>query len=176
MSSQRGSMYYRALPSTTTNSESVSATKSNAPVSRQCHVCGEVRFAPDLVASKRYRGGYMPLCKPCRNEYWRQRRALNPDARKRMGDAVRRTRLLTDYGMKQSDYERMLKDQDCKCKLCGVTKHGRGPRFRYWNIDHSHDTGKVRGLLCHMCNITIGKYERLVAKVGAPAIAKYLEQ
>jgi hypothetical protein len=117
----------------------------------------------------------MPLCKPCRNEYWRQRRLMNPDAKKRHGDAVRRSRLLSDYGMKQADYERMLKEQNGKCKLCGIENHGRGKRFRYWNIDHNHKTGAVRGLLCHVCNITIGKYERLVEKIGAKAIATYLK-
>lgn len=100
---------------------------------------------------------------------------MSPELRARHIDTVRRSRLLSDYGMKQADYLRMLKAQGGKCKLCGVENHGRGKRFRYWNIDHDHKTGAVRGLLCHICNITIGKYERLIEKVGAKAISDYIK-
>lgn len=176
MSSRPVLTFCTAPHSTTTSSASGSPAKAGAPISRECNVCGQVRTAPDLVASKRYRGGYMPLCKTCRNEYWRRRRMMSPELRARHIDTVRRSRLLSDYGMKEADYERMLKAQGGKCKLCGVENHGRGKRFRYWNIDHNHKTGAVRGLLCHVCNITIGKYENLLEKVGAKAIANYLKE
>jgi hypothetical protein len=101
---------------------------------------------------------------------------MSPDAKKRHDNYVRRSRLLSDYGMTEADYARMLKEQGGKCKLCSVQNHGRGQRFRYWNIDHDHKTGRVRGLLCHVCNITIGKYENLVSKIGVSAIADYLKE
>lgn len=173
MSSQPASISCTEPRFTTINSQSGLAAN---PIKRQCNVCGQTKTAPDLVASKRYRDGYMPLCKPCRNEYWRKRRAMNPEAKKLHDNYVRRSRLLYDYGMKESDYEAMLKAQGGKCKLCGAKNHGRKARFRYWNIDHNHTTGAVRGLLCHVCNITIGKYENLVAKIGTTAISDYLKE
>ena len=176
MSSRPVSTFSTVRPSTTTSSRSGLLADAEAPISRQCNVCGETRYAPDLVASKRYHGGYMPLCKSCRNEYWRKRRSMNPEAKRLHGDAVRRSRLLSDYGMTQADYKRMLETQDGKCKLCNVGQHGRGARFRYWNIDHDHRISRVRGLLCHVCNITIGKYENLVSKIGAEAIRNYLKE
>lgn len=180
---RKATMMYSPLVSTSstetpciTTSLVAASAALNPIVTRQCNVCGQTKTAPDLVASKRYRDGYMPLCKPCRNEYWRQRRAMNPDAKAAHDDNVRRSRLLSDYGMTQADYRRMLKEQDDKCKLCGAENHGRGKRFRYWNIDHNHRTGAVRGLLCHVCNITIGKYENLVAKIGKSSIESYLKE
>lgn len=117
----------------------------------------------------------MPLCKGCRNEYWKRHRASSPETRARYTDYVRRSRLLKDYGMTQADYERMLFEQGGKCKLCNASQHGRKERFRYWNIDHDHKTGRVRGLLCHTCNIAIGKYEQLTDKVGLQALITYLK-
>lgn len=117
----------------------------------------------------------MPFCKTCRNAYWRDRFKKNPEARQKHTDAVLRSKMLKSYGMVSSDYERMLKEQDGKCKLCGTAERGRDEsRFRYWNIDHDHKTGRVRGLLCHMCNITLGKLENLMDKVGLDAILGYV--
>ena len=145
-------------------------------ITRKCNVCGVVKRADELVASKRYRDGYMPCCKVCRNEYWRHRRMQSPETRAAHGDAVRRSRLLSDYGITQADYERMLKEQQGKCKLCGSKEHGRSERFRYWNVDHSHVSGTVRGLLCHTCNISIGKLEALAQRIGLDTIMEYIKE
>lgn len=148
--------------------------QGEAITSRVCNVCGVEKPVSDLVKSKRFRGGYMPTCKPCRNEYWRRHRASSAEARARHSDTVRRSRLLGDYGISQADYERMVIEQDGKCKLCGTGEKGRNDRFRYWNIDHDHATGEVRGLLCHICNISIGKMEKLAAKLGYAKILAYV--
>ncbi len=50
------------------------------------------------------------------------------------------------YGLTPEQYRAMLTDQRGCCKICGrVFK--RTP-----NIDHDHATGRVRGLLCFICN------------------------
>lgn len=116
----------------------------------------------------------MPVCKDCRNEYWRERYAANPDVRRARCDAVRRSRLLGDYGISSDKYDKMLLEQGNKCKLCGSKNHGRNSRFKYWNVDHDHKTGIVRGLLCNSCNTAIGKYEKLIEKVGRETLIRYL--
>jgi hypothetical protein len=45
----------------------------------------------------------------------------------------------------------MLADQDGRCAICYTEANGR-----MWHIDHCHDTGKVRGILCDICNRGIG--------------------
>ena len=57
------------------------------------------------------------------------------------------------YGIVYKDYENMLKFQKGLCAICGVdgdsTKKGL-------YVDHNHDTGKVRALLCSKCNTSLG--------------------
>lgn len=59
------------------------------------------------------------------------------------------------YGVSHADYEAMLRAQGGCCAICGVDQQQR--RKRYFDVDHNHHTGKVRGLLCGRCN------KRLVA-------------
>lgn len=56
------------------------------------------------------------------------------------------------YGMTQSDYDKMLDEQNGVCFLCG-----RPPKDgKRLVVDHSHETGRVRGLLCTTCNVGLG--------------------
>jgi hypothetical protein len=56
------------------------------------------------------------------------------------------------YGLSSSDYEVMLLKQGGGCGICGAApKHDRR-----LSVDHDHDTGAVRGLLCDACNQAIG--------------------
>lgn len=57
------------------------------------------------------------------------------------------------YGMMPGEYDRLLAEQDGKCKSCGG-----GPDSKYGRlyVDHDHATGRVRGLLCSGCNTALG--------------------
>lgn len=67
------------------------------------------------------------------------------------------------YGITLEDYDRMLLEQDGKCAVCGTTdtRNGKG-RF---DIDHNHETGQVRGLLCGKCNRGIGMLDDSIDRV-----------
>jgi hypothetical protein len=57
------------------------------------------------------------------------------------------------YGISESDFKSMLEKQGHKCACCGGDK----PTTKWgWHVDHCHATGKVRGILCHHCNVAIG--------------------
>ena len=58
------------------------------------------------------------------------------------------------YGIDLEDFNRMLEEQGHLCKVCSVSEpRGNGT----WHVDHCHETGVVRGLLCSACNTGIGK-------------------
>lgn len=74
------------------------------------------------------------------------------------------------YGMTAADKAAMLKAQGGKCAVCkSDTPGGRWG----WVIDHNHNTGRVRGVLCHHCNTTIGNSLENVSRLEG--IIKYLE-
>lgn len=65
-------------------------------------------------------------------------------------------RLVKMYGITLSDYDEMLEVQGGICAICGTEDpKGRG-RF---HVDHDHNTGAVRGLLCHGCNTSLGHFK-----------------
>ena len=68
---------------------------------------------------------------------------------------VARCRLLRKkYGITLEDYAAMLASQNGGCAICS-RKPGNTPL----HVDHCHETGVVRGLLCHQCNWYLGTIE-----------------
>lgn len=55
------------------------------------------------------------------------------------------------YGISLDEYNDMYKQQDGKCYICGKNMSGKEIK-----VDHDHITGKVRKLLCHNCNTSLG--------------------
>jgi hypothetical protein len=61
------------------------------------------------------------------------------------------------YGMDPGEYESMLERQDGGCAICGNdSSAGTNSGRRNLCVDHDHDTGEIRGLLCNNCNRAIG--------------------
>jgi hypothetical protein len=78
--------------------------------------------------------------------------------------------LRTRYGLTLDDYKTMLAAQGGVCAIC------REPSTSAWgslHVDHDHDTGRVRGLLCEACNVGLGNFKDDPARLRAAAV--YLE-
>lgn len=116
-----------------------------------------------------------PYCAPCRREYNTEWRRANPDKvailkqkHKKRNEESRLRRL---YNLDFDGYDRLLEFQGGGCAICGSSEpkvgNSRLP------IDHSHDSGKRRGILCDACNRGLGYFrdcpELLIAA------AQYLE-
>lgn len=63
------------------------------------------------------------------------------------------------YGISSFEYDEMLKRQSGGCAICGSTAPGASTKRKRFDVDHSHATGKVRGLLCQSCNLGLGKFK-----------------
>lgn len=57
--------------------------------------------------------------------------------------------------MRSSDYQMMFSDQSGKCSICGYSP----PKGERLFIDHDHESGEVRGLLCRECNSGLGFFK-----------------
>jgi len=76
------------------------------------------------------------------------------------------------YGVDREEYYRLLKEQDRRCAICGTIDPGR--KDGYFSIEHNHETGEVRGLTCHPCNVGIGMFKDSPKLLRAAA--SYLER
>lgn len=70
-------------------------------------------------------------------------------------------RLLKRYGLTIEERDQMIEDQGGKCALCKRDFHDKNKP----NVDHDHETGRVRGILCFSCNQALGKLGDTYAKM-----------
>ncbi len=110
---------------------------------------------------------YRNRSKERKKEYDKRFRVENKD--KILGDKInrklsgksyeeaRRSMLKAKYNISIEDYDNLVKLQDGKCKICKTTKYpGKG---KCLHVDHDHQTGEIRGLLCTKCNLGLGHFE-----------------
>jgi hypothetical protein len=67
------------------------------------------------------------------------------------------------YGITLDEYNLMFAKQGWMCAICGKT---RRDGTRPFNVDHDHATGKIRGILCHNCNLILGHANDDVLTLG----------
>lgn len=61
-----------------------------------------------------------------------------------------------NYRITPDDFNSMWESQDGKCAICNENMVPRGRSSFAATVDHNHETGEVRGLLCRCCNSGIG--------------------
>ena len=119
---------------------------------RTCNKCGEAKAPEEFYPRYDHASLLMATCKECKRAYARRYHTENKDdpqfKEKRRGRRIR-----FEYGIDNSEYERLLAAQGGTCAGCHTTEPGRHEKF---DIDHDHQTGKVRGLLCGNCNRALG--------------------
>lgn len=140
--------------------------------SKKCSRCGEEKPHSEFYQDKARKDGLYPSCKPCSRA---AKKASNERARERLGEEAYQERrrgyvsryrerhpervreldrkhfLKGKYGITPADYERMLAEQGGTCRVCGDP-----PTTKLLAVDHNHETGAVRGLLCSRCNTALG--------------------
>lgn len=94
-----------------------------------------------------YYGCRCRLCKDANNTYLR-------DYHKRTGSSRQQRRRINGCeDITEAECIALLKSQNNKCAIC--RKEIQWPS-KYTHVDHDHETGKVRGILCRSCNLALG--------------------
>lgn len=95
---------------------------------------------------------YKSECKECYAKLNKERAAkLHPLGMKRS----KLYSITSNYGLTPEQVEKMLTDQNFSCKICERSFDEKGGTRLV--VDHCHDTNKVRGIICHDCNVGIAR-------------------
>jgi len=119
---------------------------------KTCKTCGQIKPLDDFYKVNKKSRYHVGTCKRC---------TLDKQSKSYDKTKGRDKNLRHNYGITLEQYNTMLIEQNYQCKICGSTKPGgrkagRGGATDVMVVDHCHDTGKVRGLLCHRCNRCMG--------------------
>jgi hypothetical protein len=139
----------------------LSATKA-------CYSCKRTLPRSSFYNKPAMRDGLRTECKSCSHEYSKAWKKRNPDRardlkrasewRARGKRSIKDSKLRASYGIGLATFEALLHNQGDACALCGEpeTRASTVGKRRVLCVDHCHDTGLVRGLLCAKCNSAIG--------------------
>jgi len=109
-------------------------------MTRECARCG-ASFAARTNAR---------FCATCRPVAYREHKAAYQRARRAQGISTGRDyALLRNYGVTEEWYHEQIAANEQKCPICMTWPE-------QWHVDHDHETGKVRGVICNRCNWMLG--------------------
>lgn len=126
--------------------------------------CKDCEKTPEEVEFGQHKGtidGLAIVCKPC-NRARTKKTTANYSAEKRAeiterfkSPKYRNNAMMRIFGIDLLSHEEMKIQQDNKCLICSETfTEAKVP-----HIDHNHETGKIRGLLCRTCNSGLGMFK-----------------
>ena len=115
------------------------------PKEKKCSKCKKTKPSSSFYERKDRRCGLSSWCDECLTNYSTKYKERN-----------RIKRRLRMFGVDEEMYNKMLSDQNHQCAICGVHEDKLGYTLC---VDHDHITGDVRGLLCHDCNVGIGRFK-----------------
>ena len=99
--------------------------------------------------ARRYYAKHADKIKAAAKQRAIRKREADPEKAK---ERAREKHLKSAYGMTPSAFAAMLTGQGCRCAICGK-ENG------YWVVDHNHENGNIRGVLCRECNTGLGCFK-----------------
>ena len=111
---------------------------------KKCSKCGETKEINNFHIDRGTLDGHSVWCKKCRKIYRDENR-----------ERAKWYQILRRYSLTQEEYYNILETQGGVCAICGRTEEEVGSTF---HVDHNHETGVVRGILCDTCNRGLGYF------------------
>lgn len=119
-----------------------------------CNACNQEKPATTEFFSP-HKGSLNSKCKLCSAQASKlYRESLDPETYKLM----KRRYQLKKYDLTIEEYEELVEAQDGLCAICLQTPGPWAGRKYTLVIDHNHQNGKTRGLLCNTCNRVLGLF------------------
>lgn len=134
---------------------------------KKCSQCSEIKKLSEFSKDKSRKDGVDSYCKPCRykrNRYWAE------ENKESYRESTRNTRRKIEYGINPEEFNRLLEDQHYRCAICKISIDQTS------HLDHCHNTGTVRGILCKKCNLGLGFFDDNIDKLYSSIeyIKKYM--
>lgn len=117
-----------------------------------CKKCKIEKPLSEYYKTKDRKAGHKTICKECI-----KKEPLTDDRKRKMKEYGRAYHLNKKYNLTEEQYTDKLIEQGHKCFICGIDEQ-EVPMKRLV-IDHCHETGKVRKLLCFNCNAGLGHFK-----------------
>jgi hypothetical protein len=114
-------------------------------LTKVCRSCGIDKALSEFSKEKKKKDGLKIYCKPCENarfKAWREENIEEILLKDRIKHYVRK------YGLSKEKAIELVEDRNGACEICKEHK----PLV----VDHHHDTGMVRGMICSACNSMVG--------------------
>jgi len=110
---------------------------------KRCPDCGKYKLLSEFPRNRRTHDGRHAYCKPCHN-------ARGKETKQRLYGGSRHYHLKRRYGIGAAEFDELVQDQDGLCPICDKPS----PE----HVDHDHETGRIRGVLCFNCNGGLGQF------------------
>ena len=131
-------------------------TKKKESKIKYCKYCK--RGEPFILVGRKKKNW---VCKKCRirrsKTYYHKNKERQlewgKNYRARNKDKIRNRELIKNYGITLDDFNNIFKEQGKKCGICKKVL-----TLKEAFVDHIHNTGDVRGILCTRCNTGIGMF------------------
>lgn len=132
---------------------------------RECPKCSTEKSASEFGKNKSRPDGLSFWCKDCQNDYQKKRYQDDPEkklAHSRRYHQENKPRLQLEAwrrtavkrGVPSDMLEAVEVARQAECWLCGIV-----PKARAHAVDHCHETGEFRGILCGPCNTMLGRLD-----------------
>ncbi len=128
---------------------------------KRCSKCKEIKLRTEFGKDKRAKSGLYCYCKSCTNKL-----SIKYNPYKRVGKTkaeieqgkhyFNMASMKQDFGLTEIQFQSMMNDQKGCCEICGKDFSELSHRAP---IDHNHNNGSIRGLLCTRCNTLLGHIE-----------------
>lgn len=119
----------------------------------QCHICKKIKNIKEFNKDNQTISGYARACRDCQ-------KIKSNNRYKNFKLEHKNNHLKSYFNISLNDYNKILKKQNGVCAICGLLESRKTVNTSYTlAIDHDHITGKVRGLLCHRCNLGLGQFK-----------------